>query len=71
MILHFTAWRQIYQNDPLKIMADQGIQITDELKKLVQGQEVALWSEQVVSWLSMVWIRLTLNHWSLFLVPTG
>ena len=40
MILHFTAWRQIYQNDPLKIMADQGIQITDELKKLVQGQEV-------------------------------
>ena len=41
------GWRNIYKNDPIQIMADQGITITDELKKLVQGGEVAMWSEQV------------------------
>ena len=30
------GWRNIYKNDPIQIMADQGITITDELKKLVQ-----------------------------------
>jgi hypothetical protein len=30
-----------------KIMLDQGIDVTDQIKDLVQGAEVSLWSEQV------------------------
>jgi hypothetical protein len=30
-----------------EIMLDQGIALTDQVKELVQGAEVTMWSEQV------------------------
>ena len=41
------AWRKIYENDMFKLISDQGVSLTEEIKALVQGAEVAMWSEQV------------------------
>jgi hypothetical protein len=47
LLKQYLAWRQIYENDMFEIMLDQGIALTDQVKELVQGAEVTMWSEQV------------------------
>ena len=53
-----------------KIMSDQGVDVTDQVKDLVQGAEVAMWSEQV-NFTTTLGLRLYLNlgQVSLGLVP--
>ena len=45
--LQISAWRKIYENDMFKLLSDNGVTLTDDIKALVQGAEVAIWSEQV------------------------
>ena len=38
-----------------KLLSDHGITLTDDIKALVQGAEVAIWSEQVTINLGKLW----------------
>lgn len=44
----YIGWQKVYENDPLKLLREQGVIVENEVgvKSLVLGQEATLWSEE-------------------------
>ncbi|XP_066929700.1 chitooligosaccharidolytic beta-N-acetylglucosaminidase-like [Clytia hemisphaerica] len=42
----YKDWKQLYDNDPIKILKDLNVNVTAQIRKNILGQEAPLWSEQ-------------------------
>jgi hypothetical protein len=42
-----SGWQEQYENDLYAILTEHGVELTEEVRNLVLGGEVAMWSEQV------------------------
>ena len=43
----YKDWKAFYMSDPITILQKHHVNITDDIRKSVLGQEAAMWSEQV------------------------
>lgn len=43
----YKDWKLLYENDPVKILKSFAVNVTEEVRKTILGQESAMWSEQV------------------------